>query len=58
MVHEGFCTVCQRSVSIVDDEESVCPVCSSPLISTESEAGIDPPEEADPATEPSEQYLG
>lgn len=29
-----FCPTCQRTVYIEEDDTSVCPVCSSPLLQT------------------------
>lgn len=34
MALTAFCTTCQRTVYIDDQETPVCPVCSSPLLET------------------------
>lgn len=34
MALTAFCTTCQRTVYIEDQETPVCPVCSSPLLET------------------------
>lgn len=32
MALKAFCTTCQRTVYIEDQDTPVCPVCSSPLL--------------------------
>ncbi|MDQ5815528.1 MAG: hypothetical protein M3516_04445, partial [Actinomycetota bacterium] len=34
----GFCAVCQRTVHMGEQDERVCPVCSTPLMVTELDA--------------------
>jgi Zn finger protein HypA/HybF involved in hydrogenase expression len=34
MALTAFCTTCQRTVYIEEEETPVCPVCSSPLVET------------------------
>jgi RNA polymerase subunit RPABC4/transcription elongation factor Spt4 len=34
---ENFCTVCQRTVYLGEDEAPVCPVCSTPLLPAHDE---------------------
>ena len=43
-----FCATCRRTVYIEEDDTSVCPVCSSPLLATVEDlpgADGDAPEE-------------
>ncbi|MDQ3986876.1 MAG: hypothetical protein M3280_10335 [Actinomycetota bacterium] len=35
MALTAFCTTCQRTVYIEEDQTPVCPVCSSALLDTE-----------------------
>lgn len=34
MALTAFCTTCQRTVYIEEQETPICPVCSSPLLET------------------------
>ncbi|HEX2057221.1 MAG TPA: hypothetical protein VHI71_02535 [Actinomycetota bacterium] len=34
---ESFCTVCQRTVYVGEDDTQVCPVCSTPLLPAHEE---------------------
>ncbi|MGH2694575.1 MAG: hypothetical protein ACRDJJ_07120 [Actinomycetota bacterium] len=34
MALSAFCTTCQRTVYVEEDDTPVCPVCSSPLVET------------------------
>jgi DNA-directed RNA polymerase subunit RPC12/RpoP len=36
-VRTAFCTTCNRDVHLSEPDEVSCPVCSSPLIETESQ---------------------
>ncbi len=38
MASESFCTVCQRTVYVAEDDAQVCPVCSTPLLSPTQES--------------------
>jgi RNA polymerase subunit RPABC4/transcription elongation factor Spt4 len=38
---KAFCTTCQRTVYIEEGDTPVCPVCSSPLIQTTTDADED-----------------
>jgi hypothetical protein len=47
MAITAFCTSCQRTVYIEEDDTQVCPVCSTPLL--EVVPALDgPPEDAEP----------
>ncbi|MDQ4095867.1 MAG: hypothetical protein M3174_06670 [Actinomycetota bacterium] len=47
MALTAFCTTCQRTVYIDDQETPVCPVCSSPLLeTTDPEEAEDEPSSA------------
>ena len=37
MATESFCTVCQRTVYVAEDDPQVCPVCSTPLLPAQRE---------------------
>ena len=37
MATESFCTVCQRTVYVGEDDSPACPVCSSPLLPSNEE---------------------
>lgn len=39
MATETFCTVCQRTVYLGEDDATACPVCSTPLLPSEDLAG-------------------
>lgn len=32
MATESYCTVCQRTVYVAEDDAQACPVCSTPLL--------------------------
>jgi Zn finger protein HypA/HybF involved in hydrogenase expression len=34
MALSAFCTTCQRTVYVEEEDTPVCPVCSSPLLET------------------------
>ena len=44
MALTAFCTTCQRTVYIEEEQTPVCPVCSSPLLETNGEPVTDQPE--------------
>jgi hypothetical protein len=46
-----FCTTCQRTVYIAEDDTNVCPVCSSPLLAT-VEVGEEGNDEGGPPESP------
>ncbi len=41
MAKEAFCTTCQRTVYMGQDDGDGCPVCSSPLVEQERGATTD-----------------
>lgn len=45
MALTSFCTTCQRTVYIEEQDTPVCPVCSSPLLETVSDSDDDPGDE-------------
>lgn len=46
MALTAFCTTCQRTVYVDEQETPVCPVCSSPLLETSEEPSEDEPSKA------------